>query len=206
MNPKTKIFLTVLLGLAWAGAAVLGGHALLQYENAPGKIGQIPSAWPANSSIQLATDRPTLIMFAHPQCPCTRASISELASIVAHTQAKARVLVLFYTPRDAGEDWRRTDTCRSAAQIPGVTVVSDIDGQEAERFGAETSGHAFLFDPNGHLLFSGGITASRGHSGGNAGESSIVSLIDNQSATRARTLVFGCSFKTQGEGDRKCLK
>jgi len=206
MNPKTKIFLTVLSGLAWAGAAVFGVHALLQYENAPGKIGQIPSAWPANSSIQLAADRPTLVMFAHPQCPCTRASISELESIVAHTQGKARVLVLFYTPRDTGDDWRQTDTCRSAARIPGVTVVSDIDGQEAERFGAETSGHAFLFDPNGHFLFSGGITASRGHSGDNTCESSIVSLIGNQSVTLARTFVFGCSFKMQREGDRKCSK
>src|SRR4051795_12491971 len=145
MNPKTKIFLTVLLGLAWAGAAVVGGHALLHYENAPGDVGNIPPAWPANSSIQLAPDRPTLVMFAHPQCPCTRASISELASIVAHTQGKARVLVLFYTPRDAADEWRNTDLSRSAAQIPGVAVLSDVDGEEAERFGAETSGHAFLF-------------------------------------------------------------
>src|SRR5205823_12162921 len=112
----------------------------------------------------------------------------------------------FYTPRDTGDDWRQTDTCRNAAQILGVTVVSDVDGQEAERFGAETSGHAFLFDPNGRLLFSGGITASRGHSGDNAGESSIVSLIDNHSASRARTFVFGCAFKAQREGDRKCSK
>jgi hypothetical protein len=113
---------------------------------------------------------------------------------------------LFYTPRDAADEWRNTDLSRSAAQIPGVAVLSDVDGEEAERFGAETSGHAFLFDPNGHLLFNGGITASRGHAGGNAGESSIVSLIDNHSSARAKTLVFGCSFKTQREGDRKCLK
>jgi hypothetical protein len=206
MNHKTKIFLTVLLGLASAGATVVGGHALLHYENAPGKVGSVPSAWPANSSIRLATDRPTLVMFAHPQCPCTRASISELASIVAHTQSKARVLVLFYAPSNAAHDWRNSDTSRSAAQIPGVQVLSDIDGKEAERFGAETSGHAFLFDPDGRLLFNGGITASRGHSGGNAGESSIVSLIDNHSSTRAQTFVFGCSFKSQRKGDRKCLK
>ncbi|PYK31416.1 MAG: hypothetical protein DME57_03810 [Verrucomicrobia bacterium] len=206
MNPKTKIILTVLLGLAWAGVAVVGGHALLSYENAPGEVGKVPSAWPVNSSIRLATDRPTLVVFAHPQCPCTRASISELASIVAHTQSKARVLVLFYTPRDTGDDWRNTDNCRTAAQIPGVSVLADVDGEEAERFGAETSGHAFLFEPNGRLLFNGGITASRGHAGGNAGESAIVSLIDNQSAGSAQAFVFGCSFKTQREGDRKCLK
>jgi hypothetical protein len=206
MDHKTKISLTVLLGLLWAGAAVFGGHELLKYENAPGKAGLVPSDWPANSGIPLAADRPTLVMFAHPQCPCTRASISELASIVAHTQTKARVFVSFYTPRNAGEDWRKTDNCRSAAQIPGVTVLSDVDGEEAERFGAETSGHAFLFDPDGRLLFNGGITESRGHSGDNAGKSAIVSLIDNRAVTRAQTFVFGCSFKSQREGDRKCSK
>jgi len=206
LNAKLKTSLTVVLGLAWAASAVVGGHVLLKYESQPGKVGLIASAWPANSKIALAKDVPTLIMFAHPQCPCTRASISELASIVAHTRAKARVLVLFYTPRTAGDDWRSTDTCRSAAQIPGVTVLSDIDGVEAEHFGAETSGHTFLFDPDGHLLFNGGITASRGHSGDNAGESAIVSLIDNQSTTRAQTFVFGCSFKTQRDGDRKCSR
>ena len=205
MNPKTKIFLTVLLGLAWAGVAVVGGHALLHYENAPGDVGSVPSAWPANSSIQLAPDRPTLVMFAHPQCPCTRATMAELARVMARVQGKVQVYVLFYTPRESGADWQNTHNRHSAAQIPGVTVLTDIDGVEAERFGAETSGHTFLFDPRGRLLFNGGITASRGHSGDNAGESAIVSLIDNRTSVRAQTFVFGCALKNRGEQGKTTL-
>lgn len=205
MNPKTKIILTTVFGLVWGAAAVFGAHALFKYETRPGQIGHVSSVWPAHSSISLANDRPTLLMFAHPQCPCTRASISELASIVAHTQSKARVLVLFYTPRDSGEDWRNRDTCRSAAQIPGVTVVADVDGAEAERFGAKTSGDTFLFDASGHLLFHGGITASRGHAGDNVGEDSITALISNQTTNQSRTLVFGCSLR-QREQTKTCLK
>ena len=206
MKAKIKIILTLLLGLAWAGTAVWGGHALLKYENSPGKVGQVFSSWPADSTLQLANDRLTLVMAAHPQCPCTRASVAELAQLMAHVQGKVQAYVLFYSPRKSGADWQNTDLRRTAAQIPGVTVLSDVDGAEAQRLGAETSGHTFLFDPSGHLLFNGGITASRGHSGDNAGESAIVSLIDNRISARTKTFVFGCSLKNPPREGAKCLK
>ena len=127
---------------------------------------------------------------------------------MARVQGKVRAYVLFYSPREAGPDWQNTDLRRTAAQIPGVTVLSDVDGAEAQRFGAETSGHTFLFEPTGRLLFNGGITESRGHSGDNAGESALVSLINNRNSDRSTTFVFGCALKTdtqKGFGPR-CLK
>ena len=205
MKVNRKTVLTVLLGVAWAGSAVLGGHELLKYENSPGKAGRICSSWPADSKIQLAADRPTLVVLAHPQCPCTHASMDELAQVVARIQNKARVYVLFYTPSGSSRDWENTNLRHIAEEIPGVTVLSDIDGVEAERFGAETSGHTFLFDPSGRLLFNGGITASRGHAGGNAGENAIVSLIDNRSGARAQTFVFGCAIKNRAERRKATL-
>ena len=206
MKTKPKIILTVLLGVAWAGTAGLGGHALLKYENSPGKVGRVSSSWPPNSPVQLANDRLTLVMAAHPQCPCTRASVEELAQLMAHIQGKVQAYVLFYSPRKSAADWENTNLRRTAAQIPGVTVLSDVDGAEAERLGAETSGHTFLFDSAGHLLFNGGITASRGHSGDNAGESAIVSLISDHASKRSQTFVFGCSLKNPAQEGVKCLK
>lgn len=206
MNSKSKIILTASLGVAWLGAAAFGGHALLKYENSPGKVGYVSSDWPASSSIQLSSDRPTLVMFAHPQCPCSRASMDELAQVMARVQGKVRAYVLFYTPRESGKEWQNTPTHRSATQIPGATVLPDMDGAEAERFGAETSGHTFLYDPSGRLLFNGGITASRGHSGDNAGQGSIVSLINNHTTKVGKTFVFGCSFKNQPQGNLKCSR
>ena len=206
MNPKTKITLTVVLGLTWAGAVIVGGRVLLKYESLPGKIGAISDQWPAGSSLQRDNDRPTLVMAVHPQCPCTKASVGELAQIVARTQNKVRVLVLFCTPKNSADEWINTDLHRAVARIPGVAIVTDIDSAEAQRFGAETSGHTFLFDSSGRLLFNGGITASRGHSGDNAGESSIVSLIDNRAGKLARTFVFGCPIKNKTSEGAKCLK
>jgi len=137
----------------------------MSYEYAPGKVGVVTNSWPQESTIHLAVDRPTLVMAVHPQCPCTQASVAELAEVVAQTQNKARVIVLFYAPQSVGGangDWMNTSLHRAVAQIPGVNVVPDVDGIEARRFGAETSGHTFLFDSKGGLLFNGGITASRG--------------------------------------------
>jgi hypothetical protein len=80
-----------------------------------------------------------------------------------------------------------------------VKVVFDPDGVEARRFGAETSGHTQLFGTSGRLLFSGGITASRGHAGSNTGESAIIALVNNQTPARTQTLVFGCSLANRSE-------
>jgi hypothetical protein len=45
------------------------------------------------------------------------------------------------------------------------------------------------------LLFSGGITQSRGHAGGNAGESAILAIANNQRADQSSTFVFGCTIQ-----------
>ena len=134
--------------------------------------------------------------------------MSELAQVVARVQNKARVYVLFYTPGAIGSQWDDTNLRREAAAISGVKVLSDRDGVEARRFEAETSGHTFLFAVDGRLLFNGGITASRGHQGDNAGENSIVSLINNQVVDRAQTLVFGCALHNRGEQRKaaSCLR
>ena len=181
------------MAIAWGAVIAFGLRGLLNYETAPGSVAEVPRKWPA-STVSLSADGPTLVMLAHPHCPCTRASVGELAEVMARIAGKAKAYVLFAKPDGSGADWDDTSLRRSAAAIPGVTVLSDPDGVEAHRFGAETSGHALLFAPDGRLLFSGGITQSRGHAGDNAGASAIVSLVRNQKADQTTTFVFGCSL------------
>jgi hypothetical protein len=205
---RRNLVATVFLGIAWAGAVILGLRAMLNYASTPGDIGAVPSSWPSGSQIERSIDRPTLVMVAHPLCPCTRASVSELAQIMTSVQGKVDAYVLFFTPEDSGAEWRDTGIRRSAAAIPGVAVVSDVEGVEARRFGGETSGHTFLFDGGGHLLFSGGITQARGHSGENAGERAIISMLNKEPTAYTATLVFGCSLGLHSRvGDKaRCLK
>jgi len=188
---KARVFL--LLGtISWLVIISAGLWILWGYENTPGKAAEPPQQWPAASRIQPARDHATLIMLAHPHCPCTRATIGELASIMAHSQGRLTAYVLFLKPAGFFEDWEKTDLWRSAASIPGVNVVVDEEGAEAARFHAATSGQALLYDAGGRLLFSGGITGSRGHSGDNAGQSAIVSFVNSGAAQRRETAVFGC--------------
>jgi hypothetical protein len=190
-----KTVVTVIFGVAWAVALAVSAGVLLNYENAPGRVGNVPASWPVASQIKRSSERPTLVMLVHPYCPCSRASIGELARLMARVPGKISAYVLFFKPKDR---WANSDLQRSAAAIPGVIILTDLNGIEAGRFGGETSGHTLLFDRSGRLLFSGGITSSRGHSGDNAGERAIISLVNNEPPGRIATLVFGCSLTDPG--------
>ena len=47
---------------------------------------------------------------------------------------------------------------RERVDPPGVTSWDDAGGKLAQRFGVLTSGHVLLYDTDGRLLYSGGIT------------------------------------------------
>jgi hypothetical protein len=178
--------------LLWCAALSMGFGMLWNYASAPGPAGEPPSRWPASSGIPRANDKPTLLMFAHPKCPCTRASINELARIMADCRGRLEAHVLFDMPAGATSDWEQTELCTFAQSIPSVQVQTDHDQAEAERFAAKTSGFVLLYGTDGRLLFQGGITSSRGHSGDNLGRSAILDLLNTGSASTTSTSVFGC--------------
>ena len=201
---RPKVFITTVLALTWVAALGYGMQVLLKYETTPGAAGSVASKWPSASTVSRQPNKPMLLMVAHPRCPCTRASIAELAQIMAHAPNGVRATVLFVKPSGAGVDWDDTDLRRSAAAIPGVTVLTDENGTEAARFGAQTSGHTLVFDGDGNLVFSGGITATRGHIGNNAGENAVLAALRQQAPDRAGTAVFGCALANPnptGEGN-----
>jgi hypothetical protein len=176
--------------------AVVGGGTIemTRYSNSPGNGGQAPTGWPADSQIPFDAGRPTLIMFAHPRCPCTRASLGELAVLLARFQGKINAHVVFLKPTDTITNWEKSDLWRTASSIPDVTVYTDNAGTEARRFHAETSGQTLLYDRSGALQFQGGITLARGHAGDNPGRSALQDLLRGGRSTVAKTPVFGCSL------------
>ncbi len=193
-HPTKKILITTLLSVTWLTALAFGAHVLLKYETTAGLVGPISPKWPSQSVLPPPADKPTLVMFAHPHCPCTSASVGELEQVMAHAQGKVNAYVLFVKPVGAAANWDDTGLRRTAAAIPGVTVVTDENGREAKLFGAETSGHTLIFGRDGQLQFSGGITASRGHLGSNAGERSVIAAIKAEPVEYRNTPVYGCAF------------
>jgi len=201
MNRPLRQFVLFALFAGWAVAIVLGGLRFLRFESAAGAPANAPSNWPAGTSIARKAGQPTLVILAHPKCPCTRATVGELAKLMTDCQGKVSATVLVVRPPGMPADWEKTDLWFSAAAIPGVWVVVDDEGREAQRFGAATSGQALLYSPDGTLLFSGGITESRGHSGDNAGRSAITSLELQGTTTlphAAHTPVYGCPLFKDG--------
>jgi hypothetical protein len=108
---------------------------------------------------------------------------------------KLDAYVLMLRPKEMDEAWTHSDLWRSAQAIPGVHVQEDVDGAEAARFGAYTSGQVVLYAANGALLFRGGMTGSRGHEGDNAGEERIISLVTRGTSDSDHSSVYGCSLQ-----------
>jgi len=179
-------------GITWAVLSC-GGMALLTiYANTPTKSLAAPVRWPVETQIELSENRATLVMFAHPQCPCTRASLGELERIVSRFEDRLTAWVVFFTFDETDARWHQTDLRSTAEAIAGVRIMDDPGGQEAQRFNATVSGQTVLYNLRGELLFSGGITMARGHEGDNSGRSAIEALLSGAEPSQCHTAVFGC--------------
>jgi hypothetical protein len=186
--------LATILCVVWV-SAIAGGMAwMVRFESSPGEPAHAPANWPAQTSVARGGAY-TLVMSAHPRCPCTRASLDELAVVMAASGNRMTARVLFFVPEDAPPEWWQTDNWRTAAAIPAVTPIVDRGGTLQRVFGAETSGSVSVYDAAGRLQFNGGLTAARGQRGENPGRLSLISLIETGEAARM-TPVFGCPLRT----------
>jgi hypothetical protein len=181
--------------LLWILAVGIGAGVLFSYSNTPGPPASPPNIWPADTAIRPPGNRARLIVFLHPNCPCSRATIAELARLMARCQSRAEAYVAFLAPRSQSRKWVRTGLWKAASAIPGAHAIEDEDGKEMRRFGARTSGQSLLYDAGGHLLFSGGLTISRGHEGANDGADAVLSLLRGAAfRPPLGAPVFGCSL------------
>ena len=73
-------------------------------------------------------------------------------------------------------------------------MIVDLNGAEAHRFGAATSGQAMLYDPAGRLLFSGGLTEARGEAGESEGMDAILHNLGGAPGAATRAPVYGCEL------------
>jgi hypothetical protein len=180
--------------LLWIPTVAYGLRILLEYSNSPGSLAAPPVEWPTNTGIRPRKDLATLLVFAHPRCPCSRSTIGELALIMARCRGKVDAFVIFYVPRSESDSWAGTDLWSDAANIPGVRAIHDPGGLETRRFHASTSGQALLYNSGARLVFNGGITAARGHFGANDGVDAVISILEEGTARRNTAPVFGCSL------------
>jgi len=194
----------LLLVIAFWGACLAYGMALLlQHENEPGLVGATPVNWPSETGLERSSGRPTLLVFLHPHCPCSRVTLGELQSIIAQCRDRVAIHVLFVQPDGTDPDWVHTDLWQTATALDGATTSVDVAGREAALFGARSSGHVLLFDSAGRLEFTGGITGSRSHAGDNYGRAAVVDLVNCGRRTTLApqtSFVFGCRLANEPRG------
>jgi hypothetical protein len=188
-----------LAGAIWLIATGTAMFMITRNSVSPGDAGSPPTRWPTESSLEHSADKPTLLLFLHPHCPCSRATLGELELLLANCHNSLNTIIVFAKPSGTPADWMRSDLWQTARRTRGVVALSDEEGCESERFAAETSGTALLYNQSGDLLFHGGITGARGHSGDNAGRDAVLALLGNPVREAVETSVFGCPLF-----DRRC--
>jgi hypothetical protein len=179
------------IGTGWA--------MLWAFADTPGPPAAAAATWPAGAGLTRDARGPILVLFLHPKCACSRATISELARLLATAPAPSAIYALVYRPADAAAGWERTDLWDSVAAIHGVRVFTDVGGAQARAFGAFVSGQTLLYSATGSLLFSGGITYARAHEGDNPGRTALRSILSGRHPAVTRTPVFGCFLRDESD-------
>jgi|HubBroStandDraft_1064217.scaffolds.fasta_scaffold95553_2 hypothetical protein len=200
MSPKRRTFYVWLwnrfpfAAVVWMIVLGFGFDSLITYQMKAGAPAITSADWPEGVNLKFDPLRCNLVMFAHPKCPCSDASLEELKILMTQGRGEINPTICFFDPEGVPADWAQTSLVRAAMKVPGLNVVIDEKGVIAERFGALTSGQVLMFDRSGRRVFAGGITGSRGHAGDNRGRALVLALAKGDIREPQQTPVFGCAL------------
>lgn len=183
-----------LLIVLWLAVVTTGFGSLMRYKSLPGEVSASPRFWPETTLLRRDSSRSTLLMIAHPKCPCTYATLREIEWIQSKAGRPVDVQIVFALPPGADESWRDTDVVRLASSYKNMSVQFDESGKTVENFDANTSGQVFLYDTQGKLQFSGGVTPMRGHEGDCPGKANLLAAIQGKMHAMYAP-AFGCPLR-----------
>lgn len=189
------VFLFAAAYLIWISLLFVGHLVLYEYELTPSPLANSKRVFPQSSDVQLAHGRQNIVMFLHPSCPCSEASVDEFHELMRAGEKDSVGTVVFYMPPEKEPEWSLAPIVQRVKRIRNVTIEYDTDGSRAETFGVTTSGHVLIYDGRGILQFTGGITGSRGHTGDNHYFDLAKQCILARRAKYTTTPVFGCALR-----------
>jgi hypothetical protein len=175
----------------WLLACAAGFYALGAKSGESAPNATAPETWPVSAHVPHRAGRPTLVLFAHARCACTRATIRELERLLARAKDEPDAWIVLSGPPEDGP----VSIGAMARAVVGAKVVED-DGAEAARFGVKASGQVLVYARDGRLLFNGGITPSRGHEGDSHGADLALRALTLTAdpSTSSSADVFGCGI------------
>ncbi len=182
----------VLLLAGWLVVVAIAIGVSWRFMITPGRVGPHPEFWPTATTLARAAEGPTLVVFLHPRCACSFATVHELTRLIERVPKTPRVDVVFLGNAAAEPPATRGELWSAAASVPGAMLSTDDQGREARRFGAFTSGQTLLYDADGRLRYAGGLTLARGHEGDNMGRRRVAALLAGTAAPSGPEAVYGC--------------
>lgn len=187
----------VILAVVWLCAvAIVSGWLVVRSTSAgPRQAG--PDSWPATILGPQSSDRLSIVVALHPKCPCSKATITQLSELARALGDTAEFVALLLVPSGMDADWMHSNTRDQLATLPSCRVILDHRGEAARALGMRTSGHVQAFSPDGSLVFSGGVTPSRGDLGPCAPLevlSALASRPAEGNGPPAAAPVFGCQL------------
>lgn len=178
----------------WIGSALWGWSALLEHTYRPAETADAVTDWPDAAWPTAPSASFQIVVFAHPFCPCTRATLQKLDESLTRLPDETRISVIFVTAGLKPAEVAGSSTVEFARRLPGVEVRFDETGDWAERFHARVSGEVFAFDRQGRRRFHGGVTTGRGHLGDAAGQELLERLALGVTEESSTAPVFGCAL------------
>lgn len=183
-----------LLFLLWL-VLIAGSYAWsIRYGFATGKQSGAPPTLPLSLDLASPLPRAQLLLALHPHCPCSRATVTELAKIISRTADSRDITVLMYKPAAQPDSWLEGSLLNECRRM-NLRIRPDPEGRLAASLGGFTSGHVVLYDVSGRLRYQGGITGSRGHEGDNLGELAVIEALQVRASSLKSLPVFGCAIK-----------
>ncbi|CAN5593119.1 hypothetical protein BH10PLA2_BH10PLA2_16280 [soil metagenome] len=196
---KSTLVLTLAATL-WLIAIASGFAVLHRYESTPAPGGMPAANWPSETPLVLEMGKLTLVLAVHPRCPCTEATVMEVKNLLEAGAGRGTLNVLVFKPVIAADSWASSRTVQALAALVDAKIWTDEEGELAAHFGAETSGTLLVFNPQGELLFAGGVTPVRGQVGPNGGISAVAAFLGGRVASTNTSPVFGCSLVSAPDG------
>ena len=114
----------VVMLLAWVAVLFVTFATMRRYEFTPGADPAAPKSWPMQSQVTRPLGHSSLLVFAHPLCRCTDATLEELAKVARSAGPDIDITVLFFSPDGAGTEWRKSKSVQDAAATVSYTHLT----------------------------------------------------------------------------------
>jgi hypothetical protein len=184
---RKRHFCILIIVVFWIICTGFFYRQMLNFDITPGVASLNPPAtWPTEFH------KPTLIVFLHPKCTCSAASLTQIAKLQSRLPDRFQTILVLWQPSNGNSEWANLPQ-PDFGQLADYKLVLDKEGRMARKFDAHTSGQSFLYDADGQIRFSGGLTSTRGDSESGPAFSTLAQLIAKQDSSKTAP-VFGCSL------------